>query len=189
MLNKQTKIILAIGIQILVILIMILFKASILTGGTNILLRIEPVDPRDPLRGDYVTFQYGISNIPSYYVENYNYKETKLSNGQNVYVVLDKSGKYWEVGRVETSIPKGEEIFLKGRVEMGGVDIFDPSMDIEFRNDRNFRVKYGIEEYFIPEGVGRTFNFWDKEAAAQVSVDQNGNAVLKQIYIDDKPWP
>jgi uncharacterized membrane-anchored protein len=50
-------------------------------------------------------------------------------------------------------------------------------------------IVYGIEEYFIPEGQGRNFSFWNKEAAARVAVDENCNAALKQIYIDGEPWP
>ncbi|PJC47845.1 MAG: hypothetical protein CO034_01100, partial [Parcubacteria group bacterium CG_4_9_14_0_2_um_filter_35_11] len=63
MLTKQTKFIIAIAIQLVIIFSIIIFKMAVLTGGAEVLLRIEPVDPRDPLRGDYLTFQYKISNL------------------------------------------------------------------------------------------------------------------------------
>jgi uncharacterized membrane-anchored protein len=50
-------------------------------------------------------------------------------------------------------------------------------------------VVYGIEEYFIPEGKGRDFRFGNKMASARIVVDDNGNAVLKGIIVDGKPWP
>jgi uncharacterized membrane-anchored protein len=54
---------------------------------------------------------------------------------------------------------------------------------------KRIHIIYGIEDYFIPEGAGQGFTFWRQEAAARVSVDENGNAVLKQVYVNNKPWP
>ena len=36
---------------------------------------------------------------------------------------------------------------------------------------------------------GGELYFLTKEVAAKVAVDENGNAGLKQIYIDNEPWP
>ena len=59
--TKQTKFIIAIGIQLVILFAIIIFKSSVLIGGTEVLLKIEPVDPRDILRGDY-----GISIFKSF---------------------------------------------------------------------------------------------------------------------------
>src|SRR3989339_387941 len=146
-LGKKTKFILAVSIQILVILIIIIFKYSVLTGGSAVFLEIMPVDPRDPLRGDYVTFKY--------------------KNDMN------------------------NKLFIKARVVSGGklsgAKSFSSFSDDNW--DTSIRVQYGIEEYFIPEGAGRNFNFWNKKAKAKVMIDDYGNAVFKQLYIDDEPWP
>ncbi|HMO78735.1 MAG TPA: GDYXXLXY domain-containing protein [Candidatus Paceibacterota bacterium] len=195
MLNKNTKFIIAIVLQVLIILVIIIFKISVLTGGTSILLKIAPVDPRDPLRGDYVTFAYDISTIsayshdlnlnnpssPSIRLEPKNSDDKFIKNGQTIYVVLRKGSKYWYVQKSQSQKPTNDEIFIKGVVQnvSGGINSFDKTIS----------VKYGIEEYFIPEGKGINFNFWDRDASARVVVDKDGNAVLRQIYIDDKPWP
>ena len=183
--TKQTKFILAIALQVVIVFAIIIFKVSILSGGTEVLLRIEPVDPRDMLRGDYATFQY--SNISN--LDPYIFGGQQIRNGDTVYVALRQSGKYWTAQNVQKTKPLSGEIALKGRVESGGIetqtDVF-PSR--RFSNSR-IHVIYGIEEYFIPEGKGQGFSFFDKEAAAKVVVDEDGNAVLKQIYVDDKPWP
>ena len=158
--------------QVVVIVAIIVFKLSVLTGGTDILLKVAPVDPRDLLRGDYATFEYDISNVDwSYYG---NGRQIKIKGGDTVYVTLRQSGKYHVVRAVEKNRPTGGEIFIKGTVDSGGSQI---------------HVIYGIEQYFIPEGTGQNFNFFDKEVAAKVAVDENGNAGLKQIYIDNEPWP
>lgn len=192
MLTKQVKFIIAVGIQVLIILIMIIFKLAVLTGGTEVVLRIEPVDPRDPLRGDYVTFQYDVSNIGSHLLLG-----ASVQNGQTVYVVLkDQVGReYWIISEVSKSKPSDNSVFIKGVVRRGGGDrvISSPSsMDrapIKINRSVTLNIVYGIEEYFIPEGAGRDFNFFNKQALAKVMLDENGNAVLKQLFVDGQPWP
>ncbi len=185
--TREIKFILAVGLQVLVILAIIIFKLSVLSGGTEVFLRIEPVDPRDMLRGDYATFQYSsISNIDSYIA-----REQQIRNGDTVYVVLYQNGQYWTARTMQKTKPDEGEIFLKGKVASGGEEVQSDIMPYQQfnRSGARFHVVYGIEEYFIPEGKGRGFSLWDKEAGARVVVDDNGNAVLKQIYINEKPWP
>lgn len=149
------------------------------------MLRIEPVDPRDPLRGDHLTFQYDISDV---YASQFGYSSIK--DGDTVYVPLEKAGKYkfWIVaeGIQKTKPIDSEKIFIKGKIVGSGSSPFDtPSMYYS----QTYHIVYGIEDYFIPEGVGQGFSFWGQEVAARVSVGKNGDAVLKQIYVNDKPWP
>lgn len=182
MMTRQTKFILAIAFQAIVIFAIIIFKMSILAGGTDVFLKIAPVDPRDVLRGDYVTFQYDISNIYSYLSGG-----QQIRNGDNVYVVLGRhGGKYQTAEKIQKTKPTDGRVFIKGTVSSGGVDA---QSDISQFGSPIIHVVYGIEEYFIPEGKGQGFSFRDKEAAARVVIDENGNAVLKQLYINDKPWP
>lgn len=184
MLTKQGKFLVAVSLQVAIIFAIIIFKLAVLAGGTDILLQIEPVDPRDLLRGDYATFQYNISNPNSYLAD-----ET-VRSGDTVYVTLRYAGKYWVASRVSKSKPTSG-VFLKGKVESGGAQSAEGQFRIPgFNTDlARFHVVYGIEEYFIPEGTGRNFNFWGRDAGALVKVDDGGRAVLKQIYIDDRPWP
>lgn len=185
MLTKQVKFIIAVGIQVLIILIMIIFKLAILTGGTEVILKIEPVDPRDPLRGDYVTFQYDISNIGSHLLLG-----ASVQNGQTVYVVLkDQVGReYWIASEVSKSKPSDNSVFIKGVVRRGGMRTGE-RLDTKRSRGSTLNIVYGIEEYFIPEGAGRDFNFFNKQALAKVMLDENGNAVLKQLFVDGQPWP
>lgn len=185
--TKLARFIIAIVLQIIVIFTIIILKLSVLAGGTEIFLRITPVDPTSPLRGDYVTFRYDISNIDSYYLNG-----LQVRNGDTVYVILRNEGKYWGVESVKFDKPI-DVIFIKGRVtsggSLGGRGRMLAALPHILDDTDNIQVTYGIEEYFIPEGKGRNFNFWNKEAAAGIVVDEDGNAVLKRIYVDDKPWP
>lgn len=166
------KFIIAIVIQLVIIFSVIVFKIAVLTGGTEVLLRIKPIVFRKSLRGNYLTISYEISNLNSYF---FNY--FPIRNGDTVYVPLVQQGKYWVarsgIGKMK---PIDERyIFLKGKV----LSTYGNSVNIV----------YDIEEYFIPEGISQDFTFWRQEVAARVSIDENGNAVLKQIYINNKPWP
>jgi len=182
--SSKNKFIAAVTIQVILLFLIIIFKSLVLTGGTDVFLRILPVDPRDPLRGDYVTFRYDISTIS-------NYSSEKISNGDTVYVTLVKRGKFWDDQNISTTKPK-EGVFIIGKVASGGIDINNMNPDYTNKQrsyNQKLTIVYGIEDYFIPEGKGRNFNFRDKEAGALVTVGSSGSAVLKKIYIDDKPWP
>lgn len=168
--TKSTRFFIAIALQIVIICAIAIFKLSVVSGGTEVLVRIQPVDPRDPLRGDYVTFQYDISSVYGSY-------NTSYTKGQTVYVPLYKSGKYWVANYVRTDAPTDGSLYLKGVVKA------------DTSRDQLVNITYGAEEYFIPEGTGRTFNFWDKESAALLAVDAYGNSVLKRIYVEGKQWP
>lgn len=186
MISRQSKFILAIALQLVIIFAIIIFKVSVLTGGTDIILKIQPVDPTSPLRGDYVSFQYDISRLDSYL-----FNGVLIRNGDSVYVTLVQRGKYWTAQRVQKSMPsvKENQIFIKGKVASGGLTEGQLSPTGRQKYTYSVDVAYGIEEYFIPEGKGRNFSFWNKEAIAKVAVDENGNSALKQIYIDGKLWP
>ena len=49
---------------------MIAGRAAILRNGQEVLLKVEPIDPRDLLRGDYVRLGYEIRNVPVKLVVN-----------------------------------------------------------------------------------------------------------------------
>lgn len=182
--TKQTKFILAIALQTIIIFAIIIFKMFVLTGGTDVLLKIVPFNSRDMLRGDYATFQYDISNLDFYYLNN-----QQIRNGDTVYVVLKQRGKFWTAQNVQKTKPLGERTFIKGKVSSSGVETKSEAFKNFGLNKYRIHIIYGIEDYFIPEGKRQEFNFLNKEVTARVAVDDNGNAVLKHIYVDDKPWP
>ncbi len=184
--TKQTKFILAVVIQLAIIFSIIIFKTAILSGGTDLMLKIQPIDPRDPLRGDYVTLQYNISNLYSSLAQN-----QPLKNNDEVYVTLKPTNKYWTAKAIQKAKPNQEEIFIKGRVMSGGGQSQFNILSYQKSGSSLIHIAYGIEEYFIQEGKGSELNLWGRgqEIYARVKVDKNGNAVLKQLYMNGNPWP
>lgn len=183
--SKTTKFWIAVTLQLVILLSLFLFKFAVVTGGTEVTLGIRPVDPRDPLRGDYVTFLYDISSIPSSYFVRI------PTNGQIVYVLLKKKGDEWVAQRnIDTRKPNnGDVVFIKARVVKGGNTMENP-LDLNMARrggTSSISLAYGIEEFFIPENSGKRLPAG--KAIAKVSIDKEGNAVIKQIYINNKSWP
>lgn len=177
--SKRNKFIIAIGVQVGIIFFIIFFKLLILAGGEEVILKIRPVDPRDPFRGDYITFQYDISRIKENSFYSLGSRE-KIKYGDKIYIPLAKKGNYWiKNGNVIKDKPNAG-IFIKGAIK-----------DIKWKGDlpEEIFVSYGIEEYFIPENSGRDVSFSGRDTFAKVVLDKNGNAVLKSVYVNGKLWP
>jgi len=63
----------------------ILFKEYTLRTGTEMILRIEPVDPRDLFRGDYVTLNYEISTLD---LEKVQAEDSYFEYNDRIYLAL-----------------------------------------------------------------------------------------------------
>ena len=153
------KIIIAIALIWLGIVSGILFyNEMLIVKGQEVLLKIAPVDPRDFLRGDYVSLHYDINEMPKnskYYGEYRHFKGFVTLKKQ-------KDGTFIVDEVLETKPQK--QLFLKGEV-------------------RGKNIYYnGINKYFVKEGQGKTL---EKSLAqggfAKISVGKNGEARIKEI--------
>lgn len=155
--------------QIIIVLWILIITAFTLLNeipfffGKEVLLKTIPVDPRDIIRGDYVTLNYEISEIKD---RSYKYNDT-------VYVLL-KEDEY-NISRASGVFkrkPK-EGTFIKGKVKSrcSGSTIF---------TRRGRCADFGIESYFVKEGQGRILEQDLRQGTlVKVIVDRNGNAKIK----------
>jgi uncharacterized membrane-anchored protein len=111
--TRQNLFLLVVTLQILALAAMVLHKDSWLASGTKILLKSQPVDPRDLFRGDYVRLSYDISSIDV----------SQLPTGENfqrndtVYVTLGRTAEgTWQALAVSRTQPQGV-IFIAGRAQ------------------------------------------------------------------------
>lgn len=153
------KIVIAIALIWLGIVSGILFyNEMLIVNGQEVLLKIVPVDPRDFLRGDYVSLHYEINEMPknSKYYDEYHYFKGFVTLKQ------ENDGTY-VVNEVLETKPK-DQLFLKGEVH--GKRIFYS----------------GIDKYFVKEGQGKTLEkSLAKGGFAKISVGKNGEAGIKEI--------
>jgi uncharacterized membrane-anchored protein len=147
-----------------------------LRRGTTVLLETAPVDPRDFLSGDYVILGYKISSIPtaSFNPNPFGRQPISTFAGRDVYVALKKIGEFHQLSRASVNplAPANGEIIVKGKIA--------PNQ----WQSANVRVNFGLEKYFVPEGTGNPRG----KLTVQAAIGPDGTAVIKQVYIDGKPY-
>lgn len=160
-------------------------RQSLVKTGREIVMQVQPVDPRDLFRGEYVTLGYGISPIVSTALAQ-SLPVAELRRGEPVFVTIrpdaDASWKAIAVAPVlpaapPTSGPASGDVTLKGRIQSVWPG--------EFKDAVNFTVNFGIESYFVQEGRGKLLEqqVRDDKIQALVAVGPDGTAALKGLVI------
>ena len=166
----KKKIFIIIGIfWIIIIGGFIAFKEFTLQTGDEILLKTQPVDPRDLFRGDYVILRYDISTIST---DSLSYQGSDFKEDDKIYVLLNVDNqRSGTLANIDKSKPS-EGIFIEGTVK----SVYNNRLNIE----------YGIESYFVPEGKGREIERNLGKIYTKVAVDDFGNAAIKSLVLDGK---
>ena len=166
-----------------------------LAHGREVILRVQPFDPRDLLLGHYAVLQFDISSIP---VSAF---DTPFANGptlrgRTAHVVLRKeaASPFWSLARASWQRPRqlaADEVVLKGRVQ----HVFNGTV----------RVSYGIERYYASKDRAQALERLVRgrwrfdasrgrmvpEAGAQppgiiLKVDEQGRAIIAGWFIDGR---
>lgn len=151
-----------VAFQLLILLGLIGFNEVTLALGKSVVLQTGPVDPRDLFRGDYVMLRYEISTIS---------RIPGLKNvdeGDKVYVHLEQHGDIWDATQGSTAFHPEWDVFIAGEVV-------------------NYRIQYGIESYFVPEGKGQDIQR-AHDIKVRISVDRSGKAVIQGLIVDGVPF-
>jgi len=159
---------------------MIAGRAAILRNGTEVTLAVEPVDPRDLLRGDYVTISYNISSLPSSIFVPSEAEDRSLY-AVAVRLSRDEDG-IWQAVAAQygdaMAAPAGE----------GEVDILGTTYTAPGENVANVRMHYGIERFYVPEGEGKPIEegVRERDFTMRVAVSEGGTAQIKALYENDR---
>jgi uncharacterized membrane-anchored protein len=159
---------------------MVYERHRLVQSGREIILPVRPVDPRDIFRGDYVTLSYDISRLTNETASPERIP-AGLSKGDDVFATLTPSGDgTWTLKTLTPSFPTAVasgDVVIKGHVQ---------SLWRGPEQEATLNVRYGIEQYFIPEGTGSELEakVRDKKIAAIVAVAPSGEAALKGLVID-----
>ena len=165
--------VLAIVFQTLVLVVMIARRSWPLLTGKTVLLRVEPVDPRDLFRGDYVILSYTFNRVSSEALNQLNLKNKYYyaNRESEIYAVLepDTDEKHWRLKEYSLSRPESGT-FLKGILYSSGWAVF------------------GIESFYVQEGKGHDYEnaIRDKKLSTEVAVGSDGEAVVKKLIIEEK---
>jgi len=157
-----------VALQVVVLLGLIGLRLAGLWRGETVLLRVVPVDPRDLLRGDYVTPGYEFSRIPRGGIQGAGPGQSGGVEGQTVYVPLarDPDGRHWHATGCTAVRPAGGT-FLRGRVRGG-------------------QIEFGIESFFVQEGKGKSYESAVRVGRlwAEVAVTPQGDASLRGLVVE-----
>lgn len=143
--------------------------------GKEILLAIQPVDPRSLFRGDYVILNPQIARIRTHQ------KLPSLRRNDEVYVILQRAPNgTWSYIHLAQNRPDQlaeDRVALRGRVQWLSHD--------KKSNRTSLNIRYGIEKYFVPEGEGKPLEqkVRDRQIRAIVAVNDEGQAAIKGIEV------
>ena len=170
---KTKLFILVVALQSAWLLGTVAIQERALFSGKVITLETEPVDPRDLLRGDYLILNYKISDVPTQLFSPP--ASTNLPGGTKVYVALEPRGEFFAVARAGTSPfePSGNQLLLKGTRTWGG-----------WNRANAVHLEYGLERYYVREGTGNPRG----KLTVQAVVPSSGQARIKQVFLDGKPY-
>ena len=159
----RTSLILTIAFQLIILVGMLVQAAIPLWIGSEIQVKVKPIDPRSPLRGNYVRLNYDIGTLPKNSLKS----PENLRLGEVVYVRLKQGSEgLYEFARASLKLPE-EGIFLRGRIAN-----YSPP----------YRIKYGIEAFFVPKEKALELEVdLLKGGVAVLMVTSSGRAALKNI--------
>ena len=170
-------------IQIFFIAMMIGDRVYILRTGTDVVLKTRAVDPRDYLRGDYVTLAYAIESVESGALKD----TLSKGKGMAVFVKLAKGpdGFHKAVSaHVEPVQVAAGEVLIRGFLINGG-----NCGDARQGFCSSIQLAYGFEKFFVPQGEGREIEKARNEGKLAViaAVTSGGKAAIKRLLIDGNP--
>lgn len=167
-------------LQAAVVLAMALRQEVRLAEGRTVLLDVRPVDPRDPLRGDYVTLRYAIQQLPHALPV-----AEGVAPGDEAWLLLrvgpDGRGAPLRVVATRPDALADDLLPLRVRWEQTAA-----------APDQTHRLSLpGLDRYFVPQGSGEALEAairtGDVQARLRVS-PEDGQALLEALLVDSRVW-
>jgi uncharacterized membrane-anchored protein len=153
-------------------------RAVILRYGKDVVLRVEPIDPRDLLRGDYVQLTYEIRNVPVKLLDNAPTGEFVTEDGPVFVRLGEDADGFWRVrsatlGEPSAKSPPRGEVDLRGTTAGGWT--LGPNASLS--------VEYGIDRFYVPEGEGREIDADIRERSFGIltAVASDGTPQIKAL--------
>lgn len=150
-------------------------RAVILRDGAEVVLKTEPVDPRDLLRGRYVRLGYDISSLRLDLLPEGQRADAAAGDTLHVHLVPQADG-LWTADRADLMSGDGNGVWIAGA--------------ITYRmSDDLLSVEYGIERFYAPEYLAPEIerNMRDGEITQTVvAVATDGSAQIKALRQGDE---
>jgi uncharacterized membrane-anchored protein len=164
--TRKNLFILVVCLQVLALAGMVFYKDRWIASGTRIILKTQPVDPRDLFRGDYVRLSYDISSLDVSHLP----EGDTIRRNDPVYVTLGRSSDgTWQALAFSRSQPQGV-VFIAGRAqnEPQTVASWDVTLTLDDGTSRSLRPTW----FDFREG-DRVFACVDRQGASR-HIDREG---------------
>lgn len=172
---------LVVVLQTLALVAMVGMKQWTLAKGTPVVLETRPIDPRSLFRGDYVRLGYAIGRLDPAVLEG----DDQFRRHERIYVLLRRHEPYWQPVSLhrERPDPADGQVVIKGEVEY---QYCDGGADYCHGEPNWIEVRYGVENYFVPEGEGLELERPrdGEKISILLAVDERGNAGIKAVLVD-----
>lgn len=169
--------ILMVALQLYIPARMISRKESILAGGKEFKFRTAPIDPTDPFRGKYITLSYEANSFHVANAEDWN-------QGDPIFVLLGEDEKgFVKINSILKDRPVDDENYVKASIDYIIADTLS-----------YVTIGYPFTRFYMEESKAQsaqdvyteTARDTNQVAYALVSI-KNGDAVIKDVMIDDVP--
>ena len=162
--------------QLFVLVFMIAKQELLLANGAKVLLKCEPIDPRSLFSGDYVILNYNISTIDWDIISKSNLSIDGLE-GKDIYVALKlrPNDMHYHIAAISDNLDELKQdhsTIIRGRVEGIG--------------SNGLRVRYGVENYFVPQREGKKIENRLSSVSIEVSISDNGDSAISKLFIENQ---
>ena len=172
-------------------------------SGTEVVIPMEPVDPRDILLGHYVIIRTPAHTLDLRAFPEAPDGENAWSEGETVYVSLSQGQDgLWRASAVAKRADALQPPLMRGRIENAyrryDYTDWEPGEDgkpgrgrerIEGTGRTELQVEYNLERYYADPQTARALEDMRREnrLALIVSLGEDGTAVIKGLVIDGEP--
>jgi uncharacterized membrane-anchored protein len=174
--NKNLLIKLALIIPVLGILTIVGKSEYEIRNGNEYRVEVTGFDPRDMLSGHYIDFRFKWD----FDVE----KSMKVSKSYKHYDGVENEIELCVLKKAE-----GLKVYL---INKSASDVCDDRLKGQFYKGetRELSFNLGIERFYIPEEHAKAIEtaFLKSKSEVVFRVNNQGHAVLVNLYIDGKPW-
>jgi len=189
----------AVAVQILILFGMIGSHAYTVKTGVAVKLKAESFNPWETIQGDTVRLTYGISRLDPATVP---VQGTGFKPGREIWVLLapgdGTSALAIAASATRPPIVKPGQVAIRGVVEWVNSAEPEPippeklpppgTTPPEYKPvpPGAISVRYGVEQFTLPEGVGRDTPRPMSDFTVEIAVDRFGRAALTRVFLDGR---